>query len=180
MIENMRRYQIGTKPGHRAQEFVVKSVIGLFEHRGQAIALQLWDLAKYFDRESLIDGLNELYRSNVRGKLYKLLYEMNKNTRITVRTAVGDTESREIGEGWGQGTIEGAVCSAVNLDKGVQDFFFNSEYEVSYGDLVLGPALFQDDVSRVCLDPVSAQMGNAKMEAMAKTKLLDFNIEKSC
>ena len=116
----------------------------------------------------------------MKGKVYKLLYEMNKNTRISVRTAAGDSEWREIGEGWGQGTIEGASCSAVNLDKGVHDFFSNSEYEVSYGDVVLSPALFQDDVSRLCLDPVSAQMGNAKMEAMAETKLLDFNIDKSC
>jgi hypothetical protein len=45
---------------------------------------------------------------------------------------------------------------------------------------MLGPALFQDDVSRLCDDPVSAQMGNDRMEAMAETKLLDFNMDKSC
>ena len=105
---------------------------------------------------------------------------MNKDTRIRVRTPVGDTEERDIGEGWGQGTIEGALCSAVNLDNGVRDFFAGSEYEVSYGGLMLGPALFQDDVSRLCEDPVSAQMGNDRMESMAETKLLDFNQGKSC
>ena len=93
---------------------------------------------------------------------------------------MGDTEERDTGEGWGQGTIEGALVSAVNLDNGVRDFFFDSEYEVSYGDLMLSPALFQDDVSRLCDDPVSVQMGNNKMEAMAETKLLDFNMDKSC
>ena len=182
MIENMSAYQIGTKPGHRAQEhlFVIKSVMSLAELIDTAIALQLWDLAKYFDRESLADGLNELYKNNVRGKLYKLLFELNKDTRISVRTAVGDTEQRETGEGWGQGTIEGAICSAVNLDNGVRDFFCNSEHEVSYGGVRLLPALFQDDVSRICMDPVSAQAGNNKMEAMAETKLLDFNLDKSC
>ena len=160
--------------------YVIKSVIALYEHLGQAVALQLWDLAKYFDRESLVDGMNELYKNGVQGKLYKLLYMMNKNTKISVRTAVGDSEQREIGEGWGQGTIEGALCSAVNLDNGIKDFFIDSEYEVTYGDIVLRPTLFRDDVSRICLDPVSAQMGNDRMEAMAETKLLDFNREKSC
>ena len=67
-----------------------------------------------------------------------------------------------------------------NLDNGVRDFFIDSEYEVSYGDLMLSPALFQDDVSRLCDDPVSVQMGNNKMEAMAEIKLLDFNMDKSC
>ena len=42
------------------------------------------------------------------------------------------------------------------------------------------PALFQDDVSRFCLDPITAQMGNDKMEAVAETKLLDYNMDKSC
>ena len=67
LLENMTPYQIGTMPGHRAQEhlFVVKSIIGLYELHGKAIALQLWYLSKYFDRESLTNGLNELYRSNV-------------------------------------------------------------------------------------------------------------------
>ena len=182
MVNNMSPYQIGTKPGHRAQEhlYVIKSVIGLYENNRKAIALQLWDISKYFDRESLPDALNELYRSNVQGKLYKLIHEMNKDTRITVRTPVGDSEAREIGEGLGQGTIEGALCSAVNLDKGVTDFFSDSEYEVSYGDIVLRPALFQDDVSRFCEDPISAQMGNDRMEALAETKLLDYNMDKTC
>ena len=105
---------------------------------------------------------------------------MNKDTRISVRTPLGDTEYRDTGEGWGQGTIEGAVCSAVNLDNGIRDFFQFNEYEISYGDFLLSPAIFQDDVSRVCLDPVSAQFGNDKMEAVAETKLLDFNTDKSC
>jgi hypothetical protein len=58
----------GTKPGHRVQEylFVIKSVIGLAELNNTAIALQL-----YFDRESLADGLNELHKNQVKGKVYR-------------------------------------------------------------------------------------------------------------
>ena len=62
---------------------------------------------------------------------------MNKNTRISVHTPVGVTEEEDTGEGLGQGTLEGAIVSAVNLDNGVNDSFGDSEYEVSYGDLRL-------------------------------------------
>ena len=98
--------------GHRAQDhlFVVKSVMALAEATNIAIVMQLWDLSKYFDRESLKVGINELYKSNVRGKVYKLLYELKKDMQISVRTPVGDKEQRDTGEGWGQGTIEGAIC----------------------------------------------------------------------
>ena len=62
----------------------------------------------------------------------------------------------------------------------MNDYFHNSEYEVSYGSVPLQPILFQDDVARMSLDLESAQMGNDKMEAMAESKLLDYNLDKSC
>ena len=52
--------------------------------------------------------------------------------------------------------------------------------EIWYADLQLRPLLFQDDVSRLALDPESLQAGNDRMEAMGETKLLDFNLAKSC
>ena len=91
----------------------------------------MWDVFKFFDSESLSDCMNELYKNEVRGKLYRLLFEMNKNTKISVQTPVGMTGEEDTGEGVGQGTLEGALVSAVNLDNGVNDFFYDSEYEVS-------------------------------------------------
>ena len=122
---NMSKFQIGTKPGHRAQEhlFVLKSVISLYLKYDKPVILTLWDVSKYFDSEYLPDVMNELHRSGVKGKLYRLLYHMNENTRIQIQTPVGPTEECEVGETLGQGTVEGAVASAVNLDNGTSDFF---------------------------------------------------------
>ena len=89
----------------------------------------------------------------------------------------GITEEKDTGEGVGQGTLGGALVSAVNLANGLNDFFCDSEYEISYGEVNLQPLLFQDDVARLALDVVSAQMGNNKMETLAETKLLDFNLD---
>ena len=126
----------------------------------------MWDLSKSFDWESLAECMDALYKSNVNGKLYRLLYAMNKNTRISVQTP----EEKDTGEGVGQGTLKGALVSSVNLDKGVNDYFHNSEYEVSYGSVPFQPILFQDDVARMSLDLESAQMGNDKMEAMEESE----------
>jgi hypothetical protein len=182
MTSNMTKYQIGTKPGHRAQEhlFVLKSVIALHLQYDKAVILSMWDVSKFFDRESLSDCMNELYKSNVKGKLYRLLFEMNSNTKISIQTPVGITDESDTGEGVGQGTLEGALVSAVNLDSGVNDFFCDSEYEVNYGEVVIQPLLYQDDVARLSMDLESVQMGNNKMEALADTKLLDYNLDKSC
>ena len=105
---------------------------------------------------------------------------MNKKIRISVQTPVGITHEENTGEGVGQGTLEGAIVSAVNLDTGVSEFFHNSEHEVGYGNVVINPLLYQDDVARLSLDLKSVQIGNDKMEAVAERKLLNYNLEKSC
>ena len=99
---------------------------------------------------------------------------------MKVKTAVGDTDEEDTGEGLGQGTNEGALISASSIDFTVNEQFQNSPYEISYGDCYLQPLLFQDDIGRMTLTPEDAQMGNKKMESVMESKLLDFNLDKSC
>ena len=182
IMENMSKFQLGTKPGHRAQEhlFVMRSVIELYILCGKALILQLYDISKFFDREMLMDCMDAMYNNGIKGKLYRLFYEMNRNTRIRVRTAVGTSSSEETGEGVGQGTLDGAIISACSIDNTVNNFFSKSNHEISYGDVNLQPLLFQDDIFRMCEDALSAQLGNELIDAVMETKLLDFNLDKSC
>ena len=181
IYSNMSKFQIGTRPGHRAQEhlFVLKNVIALYSKYDKPLILSTWDVSKFFDSECLTDVMNELHRNQIRGKLYRLLYLLNENVRIRVNTPVGPTQQLDTGETLGQGSVEGAVASAVNLDNGVRDFFENSENEVYYHGLKLGPLLFQDDIARLSTDLSSAQSGNERMRNVAESKLIDFNIAKS-
>ena len=63
-------------------------------------------------RGFVVDGPNEQYKINLKGKAYKLLYELNKDTLIS---PVSVTVWRETGCGFGQGTIEGAICTGIDL-----------------------------------------------------------------
>ena len=74
-----------------------------------------------------------------------------------------------------QGSIEAAILSSSNLSQGVEDFFQSSEYELSYGPLKLLPQSWQDDMMRMCQDPLSAQNGFDRFETLAETKLLQYN-----
>ena len=182
IIEKMSKFQIGTKNGHRAQEhlFSLKSIIAFYLSHDFPILIQLYDISKFFDRESLRDGMNSIYNCGIKGKLYRLIYGMNKDTRIRVRTAVGESEEKETGENIGQGTLEGATISAANIDYTVNMFFQSSMDELSYGGERIQPLLFQDDISRLSTSVRGAQTGNTRMESVMETKLLDFNLEKSC
>ena len=182
IIQNMSKYQLGTKPGHRAQEhlFVMRSIISLYSQGGKALIIQLYDISKSFDREMLRDCMDSLYNSGIRGKLYRLIFEMNRETRIKVRTAVGVSSEESTGEGVGQGTLDGAILSACSIDYSMGQFFSKSSYEISYGGLNLQPLLYQDDIFRMCSDPFRAQIGNELIDSVMETKLLDFNLDKSC
>ena len=79
----------------------------------------------------------------------------------------------------GRGTVDGAPLSAVSVDKGVDDMFCDSDYEVWYGEVRLQPMLFQDDVMRMAEGVLEAQVGNIFMETVAERKLLSFNQSKS-
>ena len=77
-------------------------------------------MEKYFDSEDLYDCLGELYSSNVKGKLYRLIYQMNKNSRIKVKTPLGLTEAKDTGPLVAQGSVDGAVLSSNNSGKGLK------------------------------------------------------------
>ena len=123
--------------------------------------------------------MNTVYNSGIRGKLYRLLFLLNNETKITVRTTAGDTEEAFTGENIGQGTNEGAIISAANIDYTMQNYFGDSKDELSYTNLRLQPLIFQDDILRLSKNVWEAQSGNVKLEKVAETKLLDFNVEKS-
>ena len=79
--------------------------------------LQVFDLAKYFDKEILKDAMDTLYKCGIKGKLYRLWYEMYKDSQIRIKTASGLTDIKPTGENVTQGSIGGAILSSANLDK---------------------------------------------------------------
>ena len=174
-------FQIGGMPGRRSSEhlFVLKSIIALYVLLGLVIIVQFYDIRRFFDKESLRDGLNTVYEAGVDKKLYRLWYKLNKNTKIRIKTAVGMTDYEEVGEIIGQGSSGGAIVSAANLDNGVNKFFEGSSYEVSYGNIPLKPLMFQDDIARVCCSAKSAQAGNIKLCQMTNIKQLNMHPDKT-
>ena len=182
MMKNCTKFQIGAIPGHQAAEhlYTIKSVMALFQLAGLALILTCFDLKKYFDSENLKDAMNSLFHYGVKGKEYNLIYELNKQNRIQIKTSVGMTERFVTGPTVSQGSIGGGLISAINLDYSVNRFFFNSSKEVYYHDVRLQPIIYQDDLGRFSSSRMDAQAGNDKIEACMETKLLDLHQDKSC
>ena len=67
--------------------------------------------------------MNALYNYGIKGKLYNLIYELNKSNQIRIKTSVGVTDSVEVGPTVAQGSIGGGLVSSCNLDYSVNKFF---------------------------------------------------------
>ena len=106
LIQNMTKYQIAAKPGHMATEhiFVIMSLMAFFERSNKAFIITMFDLRKYFDRESIFDCMYELHKSQIRGKKYRLMFRMNESIKIRVETPVGLSDEEDIqDQGLGKG-----------------------------------------------------------------------------
>ena len=182
IVKNCTKYQIGAIPGHQAAEhlFTIKSVMALFQEAGKPLIMTCFDLMKYFDSESLKDAMNSLFHSGVRGKEYKLIYELNRSNKIQIQTSVGMTRSFNTGPSVCQGSVGGGLVSAINLDYSVNRFFHNSSNEIYYYDVRLQPLIYQDDLGKFSSCRLDAQAGNDRIEACMETKLLDLHPDKSC
>ena len=103
--------------------------------------------------------MNTVYKAGIKGKLYRLWYKLNKNTKIGVKTAFGVSKYESVGGTIAQGSFGGAIVSAANLDDGVQTMFQNSQDEIGYGKILLKPLLYQDDIFRATATVKGAQNG---------------------
>ena len=119
----MTKYQIACKRGQRPSEhlFTIRSLIAYYKKQRKSLILSNLDIMKFYDSEHLLDVLSEAYNSALRGKLYRLIFEMNKSSMIKVKTPVGLSHSDSIDLILAQGSGEAGVLSSVNLDSGRRD-----------------------------------------------------------
>ena len=137
------------------------------------------DLEAFFDKEVLVDVLNEAYNNKVVDKEYRLLHKLNEKRVIRVVTAVGESNEEEVDEGLSQGTLESGILSSGSIDGGLMDFFGKSPYELELLGVRVQPMGYQDDILRGSKTIEDTRAGISKLESMANSKNINYNNDKS-
>jgi hypothetical protein len=182
LVENSTIYQIGGQSKHRPEEliFSMKSVFAKERKEKNPIIIQCWDISKFFDKEMIEDALLTCYKRDVNPKAVRLWAKLNENTKIKVKTGVGESESVDVGAVVGQGTIGGALVSQAVLDEGVKDHFIpGGEDELNYGKAKMGPCMFQDDLIHAATTTLKARAASEKINLVMKKHALKLNKDKS-
>ena len=139
------KYQVGGVK-HRAtvdHMIVFSEVIRKNRKLGKKTYVVYGDAVKCFDKLWLKDTLVELYNAGCTPQDIQMIYNMNKDTVISVKTPSGQTDKVVIGEVVKQGTILGPTLCCVETDK-INNVGEDQERSIDGG--VIGILVFVDDV----------------------------------
>ena len=84
--------QIGGMPGSSSVEHLItlKTWMLMKEEKKETGIFQVFDMEKFFDKESLLDTMHTLNKkAKISDKENSLKYRLNKNAKPSVRTSVG-------------------------------------------------------------------------------------------
>ena len=181
ILEASSRYQVGGQPGHSTKEniFVIMSLMVRVKLTGLGFILNLVDLVSFFDKEMLLDVMDTLDAANVSKKAAKCWFKLNQKTKIKVKTASGMTDEAEAGDLVGQGSSGSSLASALNLDRGLQQYFSGSSTETYYGNVRVEYSAYQDDIAKPSKGVREAQGHLTKMSYLFEEKGLEAHPEKT-
>merc|ERR1711954_221318 len=125
--------------------------------------------------------MKKVHESHVKGKVYRLIFQMNKNVRVKIQTPVGVTWEANTGPIVSQGGIDSAIISSVSIGNDVGEAFANNESVevITYESVPLAPMCYMDDIFNMNESASTAQAGNELMEEIIGEKGLEFNHDKS-
>ena len=132
-------------------------------------------MEKFFDKESLVDTIFTLKtQANIDKKDYRLWYKLNENTRIRVRTSVGESDSKLIKNSLGQGSFGAALASSINIGGAIQDTFRETSL-TTIGTLPINAVVMQDDIAKMNDNLSQARVGCNKIHNTLIRKQLSVN-----
>ena len=181
LISKLSMYQIGGLPGHSILEHLLtlKTVMARIEELKECVIFLIMDIISFFDKEDIYDCLETMEELEINKKAVRMWYLLNRNTRISVKTAFGMTMEAEVGDCLGQGTSGAGLVSAANLDIGLQKCFNTSKEVMHYGKVRIQPLSYQDDVGSICTSVEMARSQACEMTKMLQLKTLDAHPDKS-
>jgi exonuclease III len=173
--------QAGARKGRSTtdQVFILKSVIRSRTGRKLPTYIAFLDLHKAYDKVWKAAILENLWRSGIRGKSWRLMRRLNQNLTAEIATRFGPTREINIEEGIRQGGVLSGPEFAFlvdRLEKKLQD----ADLGVLHGlEDLIASLLLMDDIVLVAESPEQLQAMLSIASAFANEWHLTFSREKS-
>ena len=125
----------------------------------------------------LKEAMKEIWMKGIRGKHWRLIYKLNMNNTLIPITELGRCEPVKVNEMIKQGSVLGAVLSAITIDS-LTRIMNNFEKKWNIEGTEIDPLLFQDDIFAVNRTEDIQETVNV-IETFQNLKRLQFHEEKT-
>ena len=173
--QNISKFQNGGMKGKGVVDnlFILRGIINHANYLGKELWLTFYDIEKCFDSLWLENCINSLWDLGVKDDVLCLIYLMNINVTVTIKTPFGDTDPLFLSNFVKQGTVLGSVLNNCSLNKLSTD-----SIGYNFGSVQIKSMEFVDDLEDPNGDKQSAQASNAILQVIQHEKLLTFSAEK--
>ena len=149
-----------------------------YKYLNLKLYLEFLDLIKAFDKMYLTAVLIDIWRSEIKGRIWRNIYHINKKAHIAIKTPVGITDITTIAESLKQGSVLASTLAALHTDS-VNKTFKNSGLGVRYGKILVNNLLFQDDILKMETSSKRLNEANRYYETFQNNNRMKFHKIKS-
>ena len=177
ILNYMSNLQTGGVKGRATvdNKIVLSEIIRRNRKNGIRTYVVFGDAVKCFDKLWLKDALVELYQAGCTALDVAMVYELNKDSEITILTPCGKTEKVQVGEIVKQGTVLGPTLCCVETD---QINTIGEDQTRPLGQEIVGILVFVDDVmSAGLVDDARKCIRN--LHEMEKLKKFTYGLKKT-
>ena len=172
-------YQCGGRKGMSPtdQVFVLRAALEYMIYMGKEYYVEFCDLKKAFDKMILKNVLDDLWNSNVKGRIWRNVFAINQNTDIIIKTPYGESDKIKVQQVLKQGSVMASSLAALHTDS--SNKFMKNDLGISYGNLHIRSLLFQDDIARIECKAQNLNIANRVYEVFQNINGMQFHETKT-
>ena len=158
--------------------FLLRAMMAISLKEKRQTFITFFDVSKAYDHVDNKDLLNVMWEKGLRGKSWRLLNELNKNLKATVKTRYGETKEIDMDVGGRQGSKVTGRMFAKMMDLLAEDIIASGEGFNLTMDFIIGILLWVDDVIS-CVEGIENQKKMLeRVDRFAKNHKLKWGAEK--
>ena len=125
------------------------------------------------------ESINDLWEAGIKDDNLSLIYEMNKEVKVKVKTPFGFTKSESVERIIMQGETFGPLCCSVQVDSFGKECIEKEKLLYTYkGEVGVPPLAMVDDLVCISECGINSVLMNAFINAKTNMKKLQFGVKK--
>ena len=172
-------FQVGGTPNRSTADnlFLLRGIIDHTIYLNTGKHFTFYDFKQCFDSIWLKESMNCMWDAGARNELFYLIYLLNKNANITVRTPFGETEEFRVKNLVKQGTCLGPILCGISTGQYCTERY-STNSGIYIGSVKINPLAFVDDIADPNRSKLDNIRGNENAMFFEKVKRLTFSVDK--